>query len=77
MGAVKDFLIPHLAPLATPYLFVGAGLSRRYAALPSWSELLRLFADKTGQPYEFYLSAADGDLPGRNQDCRSIPRCLV
>lgn len=63
MGAVKDFLIPHLAPLATPYLFVGAGLSRRYASLPSWSELLRLFADKTGQPYEFYLSAADGDLP--------------
>lgn len=63
MGAVKEFLIPHLAPLATPYLFVGAGLSRRYAALPSWSELLRLFADKTGQPYEYFLSAADGDLP--------------
>jgi hypothetical protein len=63
MGVVKEFLLPHLAPLATPYLFVGAGFSRRYGSLPSWPDLLKHFADKTDKSYEFYLSDADGNLP--------------
>ena len=30
----------------TPFLFVGAGLSRRYYSLPSWQALITIFIDK-------------------------------
>src|SRR5690606_32815649 len=63
MGQVRDFLVEHLQPLASPYLFVGAGFSKRYADLYSWPDLLAHFAEKTGRSFEYYRSAAGGDLP--------------
>jgi hypothetical protein len=46
-----------------PYLFIGAGLSIRYAAAESWPALLRRFAEPLEKPYEYYASTANGDLP--------------
>lgn len=63
MGEVQGFLERHLQPLATPYLFVGAGFSLRYAGMYSWANLLREFAAKTDKTYEYYLSSAGNDLP--------------
>lgn len=63
MGDVRDALEAHLRPLGGPFLFVGAGLTRRYAGLPNWEGLLRRFAGFTDKPYEYYLGAAGSDLP--------------
>ncbi|QYH35679.1 SIR2 family protein [Salinibacterium sp. M195] len=63
MSDVRKFLEEHLKPLAGAFLFVGAGLSRRYATLPNWEGLLREFAAYTEQPFEYYLGAAGGNLP--------------
>jgi hypothetical protein len=60
MGKVREFLDDHLRPLAGPYLFVGAGFSRRYADLPGWRDLLARFAVPTGMPIGYYES---GTLP--------------
>lgn len=60
MGEVREFLEEHLRPMAGPYLFVGAGFSRRYADLPSWSDLLERFSEPTGMPLGYYQS---GSLP--------------
>lgn len=62
--AFKAELKTHLEALAAaPFLFVGAGLSRRYLGLDGWEDLLRRYAEVAGQPYEYYATSADGDFP--------------
>lgn len=60
---IADQFAAHLDGATVPFLFVGAGLSIRYAQTESWAALLRRFADLTGKPYEYYASTANGHLP--------------
>lgn len=51
---------------ATPFLFVGSGMSKRYMGLPSWEDLLRHFAERlSGDSFAYaaYKSRAGDDLP--------------
>jgi hypothetical protein len=43
---------------ASPFIFAGAGLGRRYLNLPTWDALLRKFAAETARPYEYYVTIA-------------------
>lgn len=47
---------------AGPFLFIGSGFSRRYLGMEDWKGLLARFS-LTGQPFEYFLAKADGDLP--------------
>ena len=63
MNYVQGALASQFQGPTLPVLFVGSGLSRRYAAADNWEGLLRHFAEMTPRPYEFYRSQAGGDLP--------------
>lgn len=63
VGVVREFLDSHLHGRASPFLFVGSGLTRRYTGCDDWEGLLRRFATETDQPYEYYRTSAAGDLP--------------
>lgn len=63
MSDFRDGLEAHLKTFrAAPFLFIGAGLSRRYLGLDGWEALLRRMAELTGGDYDFYNATADGDL---------------
>ena len=60
---IKDSLSAILqAKGAGPFLFVGSGFSRRYLGLEDWRGLLSRFC-VAGQPFEYYLATANGDMP--------------
>lgn len=63
MTDIRSHLDAHLHGMAAPFLFVGAGLSRRYSGIEDWEGLLRRFAEQTEFPYEYYRSSAEQDLP--------------
>jgi hypothetical protein len=61
---LREQLAAHLGGFrSAPFLFAGAGLSRRYLDLESWAGLLRRYADELGRPFEYYLATANGILP--------------
>lgn len=57
-----DQLAAILHKQAGPYLFIGAGMSIRYAGLPGWKDLLKEFTQYTDYPIEYYSGEANGDL---------------
>jgi hypothetical protein len=63
VGEIQDKLEAQLKSQPGPFLFVGAGFSRRYADLPNWEGLLRNFAALTPHQYEYSLGIAGGRLP--------------
>jgi hypothetical protein len=51
---LREQISDHLSGFrSAPFLFAGAGLSRRYLGLDSWEGLLRRFAAEAGRPYEY------------------------
>jgi hypothetical protein len=46
-----------------PFLFVGAGVSRRYLNTDAWIDLLKRMAAMTGKPYGYYATKADDKPP--------------
>lgn len=57
-------LLTHLRGFpSAPYLFVGAGLSRRYLSLPGWEGLLSAMCEQHQINFGYLKSSAGGDLP--------------
>jgi hypothetical protein len=63
MAALEELATRLQAFNSAPFLFVGAGVSRRYLNLDSWEELLKRMAAFTGRPYQYFATKADYDLP--------------
>ncbi|WP_315068192.1 SIR2 family protein [uncultured Microbacterium sp.] len=49
---------------ALPYLFVGSGLPQRYLKLPTWQNLLEVFADAAGEDFAYHFATANSSYPG-------------
>src|SRR3954453_13888877 len=63
MADLQEAVEAHLKRFkAAPFLFVGAGLGRRYLDLDGWEALLRRFAEVAENDYDFYYSDADGSV---------------
>jgi SIR2-like domain len=61
---LREELVAHFSQTAAaPFLFVGAGFSRRYLQLDRWEALLRRMADLTSKDYDYFRASAGGDLP--------------
>jgi hypothetical protein len=61
---LRHDLADHLKALGpAPFLFVGAGVPRRYAGSPSWSGLLQHFAGEVDRDYDFLSATANGRQP--------------
>ena len=59
-----DQLVAHLRKFhSAPFLFVGAGFSRRYLGLPNWTQLLEHIAALTDRAYGYYHTGGSGNLP--------------
>lgn len=64
MPDLRQTLAEHLGKAGVaPFLFVGAGLSRRYLRLDGWEALLRRMAELTDKDYDYYRASAAGHLP--------------
>ena len=64
MDGFRETFEQHLKDFrAAPFLFVGAGLSRRYLDLDGWEALLRRLSDLTGGDFDFYYATAEGEFP--------------
>jgi SIR2-like domain len=60
----RETLGQHLKSFrAASFLFVGAGLSRRYLELDGWEALLRRLAELTNEDFDYYSATADGSFP--------------
>jgi hypothetical protein len=63
MGAYEELDERLKASNSAPFLFVGAGVSRRYLDTDGWVDLLKRMAAFTDRPYAYYASKANGELP--------------
>lgn len=64
MPDLRETLAEHLGKAGVaPFLFVGAGLSRRYLQLEGWEGLLHRMAELTEKDYDYYRASAGGVLP--------------
>lgn len=63
MPALDDLAAQLDASPRAPFLFVGAGVSRRYLRADGWIQLLKRMAAYTHQPYAYYATKADNDSP--------------
>lgn len=48
---------------SSPILFLGSGFSLRYLKTENWENLLKRFAEETGNPFEKYKSKANANWP--------------
>ncbi len=63
MAAFRDQLDAHLRTFrSAPFLFVGAGMPRRYLGVDDWMSLLRRLADFTDRPFDYFVASGDDDL---------------
>lgn len=63
--SIKDILAKQIDKVGQhPFLFVGAGFSKRYLNLGNWEELLRYFSkqiDGDDFKYDYYVNSINGD----------------
>lgn len=61
--ALDDLAAQLDASARAPFLFVGAGVSRRYLRADGWIQLLKRMAAYTQHPYAYYATKADNNSP--------------